>query len=973
MVENDNVSTSGSVVSAKRSAAWNRSDARSPTPSWSGAKNQYPKVVSASPSWQTPNNHRTEAGMDAESDVWSAVSSSVPTRPAGGMRPDAKSQGPATTGKLAPWQKPKSSDLNENPPISSSSSVGSVVRSWQQRVDAKSPVPPKVTTAKLAPWQKPQNDEDDDAKSQATDLMQSPSYDIGRQGSWQKPKSPARPSTPSQPDLVSSGRETPVQLWKRREQELKAATAVKSEPNKLAPRQVDLQPRNSTNAMPDSTQSKMLTSPSYGRASPIPRVGSVQSPPWVKPTSTGPQVLPNRQEQLNQPTWVKKQSQHAEVEAPMTPKTTIDSRPPAHDYLHTPVPSDVASSHGMSEFTPTIGGAVIETPKVQSVASLRASLGAKPAPPPLPGLVPPAAIRSPGDSPWLAGNRKAANRVGSPFLGGKDETIPPSLPRLSTDQAMPDDPIDNKQILSSRSASTPTRTAFSRVGKTETGETESESTPVTSHVNPNGRANIQPRSLVSPVKSLADMAADSVMITDYSQLKARRSDEGSDDEESMISSGIGTIAPSRGELPSEFRDIVPQRSFERKTQYSVQESTSLTLLKERSPISLVANSEESVRRKDLRSRIENYGKHEDDEDSSPARVLKSMPFPSDEKRLRDSRIRPTSPVRRYSPEVSSDVLDRIRTMGFETEGSDTGGSSAAVFGDPGTWGAAGGDLEVQAPPVADRVRAISAWNGGVTKRDQNGLEELNSILGDEVPTQKVDTKFNDENGNFSPKARDYGKSQNLWTETGNSKKSVSPSPSAHSARGASRILKFFETRSQDELTGDEESVWASRDPDIDVVAMRDESPSPEPYDSSAHFEQYKPEKSPHSSRHQGHKVHFEPDPNDPFYADTHSQVQDNQLESLDPDHVFGTFWATEGANETFDFDEVGSSFFSSTSDDKAVLESPFRVVLKPPRPPPANRGRRQREAANDYDSRFSSPHSPSMDSWNEFSVGRLEL
>jgi hypothetical protein len=82
-------------------------------------------------------------------------------------------------------------------------------------------------------------------------------------------------------------------------------------------------------------------------------------------------------------------------------------------------------------------------------------------------------------------------------------------------------------------------------------------------------------------------------------------------------------------------------------------------------------------------------------------------------------------------------LDRIRTTGLETEGSERWWFLVAVFGDPGTWGAAGGDQEVEVSPVADRAESNFSLDGGITKRDQNGLEELNSILGDDVSTTEV--------------------------------------------------------------------------------------------------------------------------------------------------------------------------------------------------------------------------------------------
>jgi hypothetical protein len=112
-------------------------------------------------------------------------------------------------------------------------------------------------------------------------------YDIGRQGSWQKPKSPARPNT-SFSNRIKPRRdvETPVQIRKRREQELKDAAIVKSEPMKVAPAPgKEVQPRNSTvngrtrqRAIEDFDVAQLWSRRLLFQGS-----GSVQSPPWMKP------------------------------------------------------------------------------------------------------------------------------------------------------------------------------------------------------------------------------------------------------------------------------------------------------------------------------------------------------------------------------------------------------------------------------------------------------------------------------------------------------------------------------------------------------------------------------------------------------------------------------------------------------------------------------------------------------------------
>jgi hypothetical protein len=92
----------------------------------------------------------------------------------------------------------------------------------------------------------------------------------------------------------------------------------------------------------------------------------------------------------------------------------------------------------------------------------------------------------------------------------------------------------------------------------------------------------------------------------------------------------------------------------------------------------------------------------------------------------------------------------------------------------------------------------------------------------------------------------------------------------------------------------------------------------------------------------------------PPHRQQQQQPPPQSPEKLSMADVFDPFWSTsQDADETFEFDEADASFFSSTSmDEKAGADSPFRVVLKPPRVSPANRERRQREASNSYDSHY---------------------
>jgi hypothetical protein len=472
------------------------------------------------------------------------------------------------------------------------------------------------------------------------------------------------------------------------------------------------------------------------------------------------------------------------------------------------------------------------------------------------------------------------------------------------------------------------------------------------------------------------MAADSVLITDYSHFQEGAFSDYNDDEDSFVDSGIGTIMPSRSDLPNEFHGIVQKPSFER----TEQERADIDLPSlDRPPTNLPTTPEELDRRENLHARVENfsYDDYDDDEvdEKSPPRIAGRGPTQNDS--IQNRALSSNIAERHRTPDVSNEVLERIRSVGAATEGSDAGGSSAAVFGHPGTWGAAGGDdLVEEAPPVADRVRAISAWKGGSGTVHRKSVNELDTILGRGAVSREDNVYVGEESGEISPRG-----------DT-----AQAPTSPIHSSRGVSRILNFYNAQANDEFTGEEESVWASRDPDFDADMMRDESPSPEPDDIDdvvndilEEFQEQIPAGSPNSRGIQ--KVQFAPDLNDPFFVGTYSDRYDAEEEALDPEAVFGNFWSADVVGESFDFDGADDSFFTSASQDESgggfqdrggggggggeSQENPFRVVLKPPPSAPSNRGRRQREASKDYDLRYAN-YLSEVREWNEF-PGNAEI
>jgi hypothetical protein len=458
---------------------------------------------------------------------------------------------------------------------------------------------------------------------------------------------------------------------------------------------------------------------------------------------------------------------------------------------------------------------------------------------------------------------------------------------------------------------------------------EKAPTPIRSHVKRGLEENrvaseSAPAVSSSPLKSLADLAADSVMITDYSQLNYRgKPDEFLDDDESMLSSGVGANTPSQAELPIQFQDITSKKSIE---------SNTSTIANDVSPNSLALTSEDVERRNHLRHRVETY----DSNHSSPSQIPKLKPSPSDDRSPR--RRKSKSPARTHPSEASAEVLSRIRQISNEHEPSEAG-SSSAVFGDPSTYGAAGGDEQGFAPAVPERARAIEDWNGG-----KSGMPK-------ESPSRGMDPD--------GASARDPSFPLNQMEQpVAQPKAQEGQSHPSRSGRGASRVLSFFGNQEpEDTISRAEQRLWASRDPDVDII-VRDQSPSPEPSET--------PSQRPiNGSKGAGNSLKFAS--NAP--SATRTPERNSNLD-LDPNDVFGTSFFSSNAqadgsvNQTFDFDETDASFFSSTSDDKFNNESPFRVVLQPPRESPANRVRRQLEASRDFDSHYAQYYAANAADWD---------
>jgi hypothetical protein len=200
------------------------------------------------------------------------------------------------------------------------------------------------------------------------------------------------------------------------------------------------------------------------------------------------------------------------------------------------------------------------------------------------------------------------------------------------------------------------------------------------------------------------------------------------------------------------------------------------------------------------------------------------------------------------------VPDRV-AGGTTAEVLPTGG---IVFGDPSTYGAAGGDAEAMPPPVKDRANAIANWKGGLgtlpgksnsSDTDNNVLDELlasksssgevyeneceNSPLMQERATsssekeKRIDPSIE---GDRITRSRDEQPPEAVDRVTMSREEKSEASGSAiilksppGSRRGASAVLRFWADTSQEEVDGAQ--GWMNCDPDLKPPASRPESPS----------------------------------------------------------------------------------------------------------------------------------------------------
>jgi hypothetical protein len=124
-------------------------------------------------------------------------------------------------------------------------------------------------------------------------------------------------------------------------------------------------------------------------------------------------------------------------------------------------------------------------------------------------------------------------------------------------------------------------------------------------------------------------------------------------------------------------------------------------------------------------------------------------------------------------------------------------SSDVVFGDPKTYGIAGGNVAEDAPAVSARAQAIEEWKGGVSPREP---PERNQHFFPDSGRGKDQDIFKDSPFGFEEASESESKQVDRSADV------------SKDGRGASAVLQFWATTSQDEM--DDANSWQDRDPDV---------------------------------------------------------------------------------------------------------------------------------------------------------------
>jgi hypothetical protein len=383
----------------------------------------------------------------------------------------------------------------------------------------------------------------------------------------------------------------------------------------------------------------------------------------------------------------------------------------------------------------------------------------------------------------------------------------------------------------------------------------------------------------SPLKSLAAMAAESAIITDYHQLQLRRSDDSFDDVDSR---SIG-MTPKKSEVPIQFQSILDQSNSMENNISMESDSSSLVFSHNGTESEAGLLGPEAIE-KELSMSLRNTNYPPDQYATLNSTSLRPLaPSKLDAASYRTSGVSPMKSIGYYSSDregyaqrnvnenlggtytsqspkpgqLNLENLNQFRIMRIDTtkhEESEAGSSvvSSAVFGDPTSFGAAGGD-DVQAKPlpVAVRAKAIEEWNGGksptVTDSPYRAPPVLReSYRGQGMVRDDIDKKsvrfnkfFTDVKLLRSGRTDVDFKSPELLVPVGVIDNDTGESPSAignwqrgcssieqleqtlsppRSSRETSSILRYFENAEPGEVDQDH---WGDKDPDA-LVEIRDD-------------------------------------------------------------------------------------------------------------------------------------------------------
>jgi hypothetical protein len=525
-------------------------------------------------------------------------------------------------------------------------------------------------------------------------------------------------------------------------------------------------------------------------------------------------------------------------------------------------------------------------------------------------------------------------------------------------------------------------------------------------------ASDQPKRGSTPTKSLAQMAADSVFAIDYELMMAQANQEGNieDGDESPVSSGIEKSIPQERELPEEVKAMLDMnRSNVSSHHYDDSRAYDSDFFCAEGSSGVQDKSSSSSNSKEVSALSQGSfvprlsPSKKDIAHSSPHKTKRVINFfeegPSLLEESREVSARISEKVSALDitvddDEMSARISEKVSAMNItvddnRTDASDVG--SSAIFGDPDSFGSAGGLAEEQAPSIPERAKAIEGWSGGRAKEEPmyspsfaNSLtfgNESSIDLGnptdfstqmspdsprrmgpktaripDSPPKEmagKNSLRFGDPmsfgaaGGDYAaesaPSVLDRGHAIEEWKGGHGAHPSHSPrgkeaaSPPGRNAQGAKHVLQYFspENATQDLLTEisrlEYQEEWAERDPEVRIVPRM----SPDTVDAQKESEQMDSLQNWHFTNvppYDAKKV----DAQDPFFQQGDPFGASNITPSALDSSTFNPFAEeTFSQHSSFDFQlEKSANFFSPYGDEtpkkKETQKKNTGIVARPP-------------------------------------------